>query len=190
MSFCEITPTLFLGGADAALNGILLARKGVTLIVNATLSHSCPLYPGVEILHVPVRDLPGARLGDHFEPVGRRIHGNRAGATLVHCAAGKSRSPALVLAYLMRYHGLTLCQAHRRVRNVRPCVSINAGFWEQLLIYEKRLYGRNTVTVEPELSYKAVDDSPSMTSRHGILGRPFVASRYKLAEKSLSGYRK
>ncbi|XP_077363539.1 dual specificity protein phosphatase 18 [Festucalex cinctus] len=149
MSFCQITPTLFLGGADAALNGALVARKGITLIVNVTLSHPCPPYPGVEVLRVPVRDLPDARLGDHFEAVGRRIHANRPGATLVHCAAGRSRSPALVMAYLMRYRGVSLRRAHLWVRDLRPGVSVNAGFWEQLLRYERRLFGGNTVAVEP-----------------------------------------
>uniref|UniRef100_A0A667ZK56 Si:ch1073-184j22.2 n=1 Tax=Myripristis murdjan TaxID=586833 RepID=A0A667ZK56_9TELE len=145
--FCTgmVTPTLFLGGADASLNAALLSQKRITLIVNATLTHACPVYPGVECVCVPVSDLPSARLGDHFDRVAERIHGNREGGTLVHCAAGMSRSPALVMAYLMRFRGVTLRQAHRWVQDSRPFVRLNAGFWEQLLQYERRLYGRNTV---------------------------------------------
>ncbi|XP_040003210.1 dual specificity protein phosphatase 18 [Xiphias gladius] len=147
MSVSQITPTLFLGGADAPLNAALVSQKGITLIVNATLSHACPAYPGVECVRVAVSDLPSARLGDHFDRVAERIHGNRAGGTLVHCAAGMSRSPALVMAYLMRYRGVTLRQAHRWVRDSRPHVRLNVGFWDQLLQYERRLYGKNTVRV-------------------------------------------
>uniref|UniRef100_A0A665V4W6 Si:ch1073-184j22.2 n=1 Tax=Echeneis naucrates TaxID=173247 RepID=A0A665V4W6_ECHNA len=147
MSVSQITPTLFLSGADAALNAALVSRKGITLIVNATLSHACPAYPGVECVRVPVSDLPSARLGDHFDRVAERIHENRAGGTLVHCAAGMSRSPALVMAYLMRYRGVTLRQAHRWVQDSRPHVRLNTGFWDQLLRYELRLYGKNTVKV-------------------------------------------
>nr|XP_046265670.1 dual specificity protein phosphatase 18 [Scatophagus argus] len=154
MSLSQITPTLFLSGADAALNAALVSQKGITLIVNATLSHACPAYPGVECVRVPVSDLPSARLGDHFDRVAERIHGNRAGGTLVHCAAGMSRSPALVMAYLMRYRGVTLRQAHRWVQESRPYVRLNAGFWEQLLQYERRLYGKNTVRVA------AVEETP------------------------------
>ncbi|XP_059200590.1 dual specificity protein phosphatase 18 [Centropristis striata] len=146
MSVSQITPTLFLSGADA-LNAALVSRKGITLIVNATLSHASPAFPGVECVRVPVSDLPSARLGDHFDRVAERIHGNRDGGTLVHCAVGMSRSPALVMAYLMRYRGVTLCQAHRWVQDRRPFVRLNAGFWEQLLQYERRLYGKNTVRV-------------------------------------------
>ncbi|XP_070701728.1 dual specificity protein phosphatase 18 [Pempheris klunzingeri] len=159
MSVSQITPTLFLSGADAPLNAALVSQKGITLIVNATLSHACPAYPGVECVRVPVSDLPSARLGDHFDRVAERIHGNHAGGTLVHCAVGMSRSPALVMAYLMRYRGVTLCQAHRWVQESRPYVRLNVGFWEQLLQYERRLYGKNTVRVA------AVDDAPPRTPR-------------------------
>ncbi|MBN3296685.1 dual specificity protein phosphatase 14 [Amia ocellicauda] len=145
MSASQITPSLFLSGADAALNQALVSSKGITLIINATLAHTCPAYRGVECLRVPVSDMPHARLGDHFERVALRIHNNRAGSTLVHCAAGMSRSPALVMAYLMRYKGVTLREAHEWVRGSRPYIRPNAGFWRQLLDYEKKLYGRNTV---------------------------------------------
>lgn len=151
MSVSQITPTLFLSGADGALNQALLARKGITLIINVTLSHACPVYPGVECVRVPVSDLPHARLGDHFDRVAARIQGNRGGGTLVHCAVGLSRSPALVMAYLMKHKGLTLRQAHGRVQENRPGVRLNAGFWEQLLDYERRLYGKNTVRVAAPL---------------------------------------
>lgn len=147
MSFSQVTPTLFLGGAEAPRNASMVSQKGITLIVNATLNHASPAYPGVECVRVPVPDLPSARLGDHFDRVAERIHSNRTGGTLVHCAAGMSRSPALVMAYLMRHRGVTLCQAHRWVRGSRPEVRLNAGFWEQLLHYERQLYGKNTVRV-------------------------------------------
>lgn len=149
MVLSQITPTLFLSGAEAPLNAALVSQKGITLIINATLSHACPTYPGVECVRVPVSDLPTANLGTHFERVAERIHGNRAGGTLVHCAAGMSRSPALVMAYLMRYRGVTLRQAHRWVQESRPYIRLNAGFWDQLLQYERRLYGKNTVRVMP-----------------------------------------
>lgn len=179
MAVSQVTPTLFLGGADAPLNAALVSRKNITLIVNATLSHASPCYPGVECVRVPVADLPGARLGDHFDRVAERIHGNGAGATLVHCAAGVSRSPALVMAYLMRYRAVTLRQAHRWVQESRPFVRLNAGFWEQLLRYERRLYGKNTVRVAavretpprigpPPLTYRQVPRS-TMTSRPQVM---------------------
>ncbi|XP_075878262.1 dual specificity protein phosphatase 18 [Nelusetta ayraudi] len=178
MSFSQVTPTLFLGGAEAPRNASLVSKKGITLIVNATLNHVSPAYPGVECVRVPVPDLPSARLGDHFDRVAERIHSNRTGGTLVHCAAGMSRSPALVMAYLMRHRGVTLCQAHRWVRGSRPEVRLNAGFWEQLLHYERRLYGKNTVRVA------AVDEGSPPRSRIQWQATPALTRR-QVPESSL-----
>ncbi|XP_023653666.2 dual specificity protein phosphatase 14 [Paramormyrops kingsleyae] len=147
MSVTQITSSLFLGSAESAMDQMLVSRKHITLIINATVTHTCPAYRGVECIRIAVADLPHARLGDHFERVADRIHNNRAGSTLVHCAAGMSRSPALVMAYLMRYRGVTLRQAHHWVRDRRPHICLNAGFWRQLLQYEKQLYGKNSVRV-------------------------------------------
>ncbi|XP_076023828.1 dual specificity protein phosphatase 18 [Genypterus blacodes] len=188
MSVSQITPTLFLGGADAPLNLALVSKKGITLIVNATLSHACPTFPGVECIRVPVSDLPTSRLTDHFDRVAERIHGNRAGGTLVHCAAGMSRSPALVMAYLMRYRGVTLQQAHRWVRESRPYVRLNAGFWEQLLQYERRLYGRNTVRVappqEPPLTPRPTRRGQQQTDQLMLVPRSPLVSRSQAAKRS------
>lgn len=172
MVLSQITPTLFLSGAEASLNAALVSQKGITLIINATLSHACPAYPGVECVRVPVSDLSTANLGTHFERVAERIHGNRAGGTLVHCAAGMSRSPALVMAYLMRYRGVTLCQAHRWVQESRPYIRLNAGFWEQLLRYERRLYGKNTVRVMPEEDALTPFPTPGQTRPLEPVTRP------------------
>lgn len=144
MALSQITPSLYLGGADVAVNGSMLSRVGITLIVNATVTLAPAVHPGVACVRVPVSDLPSARIDCHFESVSRLIHEN-GGKTLIHCAAGVSRSPALVMAYLMRFKGNTLRQAHALVRDRRPNIRPNRGFWEQLLEYERRLYGKNTV---------------------------------------------
>ncbi|XP_042575234.1 dual specificity protein phosphatase 18 [Cyprinus carpio] len=168
MSISQITPTLFLSGADAPLNQALMTRKGITLIVNVTLSHTCPIYPGVECIRVAVSDLPNARLSDHFDHVAARIHSNRSGGTLVHCAAGMSRSPALIMAYLMKYKGVTLRQAHNCVKDSRPYICINAGFWTQLLDYEKKLYGKNTVKVAEPLDPLPTPKTPKLPSKYSM----------------------
>ncbi|XP_051985094.1 dual specificity protein phosphatase 18-like [Xyrauchen texanus] len=168
MSISQITPTLFLSGADAPRNQALMTRKGITLIVNVTLSHTCPIYPGVECLRVAVSDLPNARLGDHFEPVAARIHNNRAGGTLVHCVAGMSRSPALIMAYLMKYKGVNLRQAHNWVKESRPYIQLNTGFWAQLLDYEKKLYGKNTVKVAEPLDPLPIPRTPKLTTKYSM----------------------
>uniref|UniRef100_A0A3P8TST1 Protein-tyrosine-phosphatase n=1 Tax=Amphiprion percula TaxID=161767 RepID=A0A3P8TST1_AMPPE len=126
--------------------GVLTSRN-VSLVVNASglEEASYPDLKGLQVLHVPVQDQPHAPLSRYFDLVAERIHQNRSGSTLVHCTAGRSRSPALILAYLMRFEGLNLRQAHELVLEQRPFIRPNAGFWRQLMEYERSLFGCSSV---------------------------------------------
>ncbi|XP_067102029.1 dual specificity protein phosphatase 18-like isoform X2 [Osmerus mordax] len=146
MSVSQITPSLFLSGVDAAQKLTLITNRNITLIINATAELIVyPNYKGVEVLHVPVQDQPHAPLRHYFESVAESIHNNHSGHTLVHCSAGRSRSPALIMAYLMKHKGVSLRQAHEWVLENRPHIRPNAGFWRQLMEYERDLHGKNTV---------------------------------------------
>jgi protein-tyrosine phosphatase len=66
------------------------------------------------------------------------------GHVLVHCAAGMSRSPTVVIAYLMKVHRKSLREAFAYVRSKR-FVSPNYGFMKQLSAYAKELGLDDTV---------------------------------------------
>ena len=48
--------------------------------------------------------------------------------TLVHCHAGKDRTGLVLVAYLVRYHGLDVNEAIARVRAVRPIAMSTPGY--------------------------------------------------------------
>jgi len=60
---------------------------------------------------------------------------------LVHCFRGSSRSGAVVIAYVMRRRRMTFVEALRFVQSRRSIVNPNPGFVQQLLQYEKQLFG-------------------------------------------------
>uniref|UniRef100_A0A3Q0T4Q0 Protein-tyrosine-phosphatase n=1 Tax=Amphilophus citrinellus TaxID=61819 RepID=A0A3Q0T4Q0_AMPCI len=146
-----VSAGLFLTDLDSALNVSVLTSRNVTLIVNASgLEHvSYPQLDRLQVFHVPIQDQPHAPLREYFDPVAEQINQNQTGATLVHCTAGRSRSPALIMAYLMRLphlsEGLSLRRAHELVLDRRPFIRPNAGFWRQLMDYERSLFGTTTV---------------------------------------------
>ncbi|KAA0718729.1 Dual specificity protein phosphatase 14 [Triplophysa tibetana] len=140
----QITPSLYLSGVEA-LNQSAVSHRGITLVVNACPEYPCPEYQGVDCFCVPVEDQPHAPLDQHFESVAERIHQNHSGSSLVFCSAGRSRSPSLIMAFLMRFEGISLLQAHQQVLAARPFIRPNAGFWRQLLRYEKKLTQRNSI---------------------------------------------
>ncbi|KFV07953.1 Dual specificity protein phosphatase 14, partial [Tauraco erythrolophus] len=83
----------------------------------------------------------------YFDSVTDKINSvvQKHGATLVHCAAGVSRSATLCIAYLMKYHKVTLFEAYNWVKSRRPIIRPNVGFWRQLIDYERKLFGKTMV---------------------------------------------
>lgn len=143
----QITGSLYISSQAAASDERLLSRSHITSVVNVSTEAASALREGVQYLQVPVADAPTEPLCDFFDPIADHIHDveARRGRTLLHCVAGVSRSAALGLAYLMKYHAMSLRDAHAWVRSCRPIIRPNSGFWEQLIRYELQLFGRNTV---------------------------------------------
>jgi len=63
------------------------------------------------------------------------------GGVLVHCEAGMSRSPTIVISYLVRYHNMSLSQAFVYVR-ARRGIAPNYGFALQLIRFANECRAR------------------------------------------------
>lgn len=61
--------------------------------------------------------------------------GLEKGGVLVHCAGGRSRSVAFVVAFIMSTQGCGYDLAYAQVRRARPVASVNKGFEQQLRAY-------------------------------------------------------
>ncbi|KAK4173287.1 protein-tyrosine phosphatase-like protein [Triangularia setosa] len=72
---------------------------------------------------------------DEEDVLGREM--GRSRKVLVHCDEGVSRSPAIVIAYLMRRNEGSLRGAMKEVKRRRGCVKPNRNFVEQLKVWEK-----------------------------------------------------
>jgi protein-tyrosine phosphatase len=145
-SIAQITDSLYLCGATA-ITQQRLVRHGITHVINSTKDVPTFNVPGIQTTRINVDDHPYARLDAHFDRVADAISHvcSRGGKVLVLCVVGVSRSATLCIVYLMKYHKLTLVQAHEYVRKRRPIIRPNSGFWRQLIEYERKLYGRTTV---------------------------------------------
>ena len=145
-----ITDYIYLGGIAGVKKEFLL-DSSINLIINAT--NEMPDYNshGIEKIRIKIGDMPGAKIDEHFDKVADLIEQRRKQSkkVFVHCVAGVSRSSTLVLAYLMKYQRLSLVEAHDLVKSKRKVIRPNNGFWIQLIDYEKKLFGKNTVTMVP-----------------------------------------
>ncbi|KAM8817115.1 dual specificity protein phosphatase 18 [Rhynchonycteris naso] len=143
----QITSSLYISSGVAANNKLLLSSNQITTVINVSVAVGNTLFEDIQYVQVPITDTPVSRLCDFFDSIADHIHSveMKQGRTLLHCTAGVSRSAALCLAYLMKYHAMSLLDAHTWTKSCRPIIRPNSGFWEQLIHYEFQLFGKNTV---------------------------------------------
>jgi hypothetical protein len=123
----EVKPHLWLCSAENVTNAAFLRSRGITHCVNCAEELGRLVYPvPVERWHVP--------LTDDVDPVaetqillaaGKVEVWTRAGHTVaVHCRAGISRSPTVIMAWLILYRGYSFDDAWTTIaktkRFIRP----------------------------------------------------------------------
>ncbi|CAL9687963.1 unnamed protein product [Knipowitschia caucasica] len=142
----EVWPNLYLWDMFMSHDKFGLWQLGVTHVLNASHGKLCckgtdDFYgTTVKYYGVPANDLPTFDLTPFFYPAAEFIHQALAteGKLLVHCAVGVSRSAALVLAYLMIHHQMSLLSAIQHVQKKR-WIFPNRGFLRQLISLDQTL---------------------------------------------------
>ncbi|CAF1401445.1 unnamed protein product [Adineta ricciae] len=137
----HIIDGLYIGSETNAKNLEELSSEQIRSIVNVT-SH-VPLYHSEQFqyCHLPADDTQKQNLLEYFDQaysfICKSLENNEK--VLVHCVAGISRSPAIVIGFLMRYAKMNMNDAYDFVKRKRSIVSPNLNFMGQLLEYEKKL---------------------------------------------------
>ncbi|CAF1160084.1 unnamed protein product [Didymodactylos carnosus] len=136
----KILNGLYIGNEQNAADTQLLSDEQITHIVNVT--QHLPCYSSeLNYYHLPVDDSNKQNLIDYFDKaymfILNAIENNKK--VLVHCQAGISRSPAIVIGFLMKYLNMCMNDAYDLVKQKRSIISPNFGFLGQLLEYEKKL---------------------------------------------------
>lgn len=134
-----LLPNLFLGNRTAASNLELLSSRGVTAVANIGGGKAKHASSFDSYLRISVADKEGVPLFPHFAPVADFIHKaiRKGGAVFVHCRSGIHRSPAMIMAYLMRHRGLSLAQAQEVVSLGRPIVHCTSHHLDELRKFEE-----------------------------------------------------
>ncbi|KAJ0928792.1 putative phosphoric monoester hydrolase [Helianthus annuus] len=143
----QIEEGLYLGSLEAANNKTLLKRLNITHILTVASSFP-PAYPNdFTYKTLDVHDRADVNIAQYFDDCFGFINeAKRTGSVLVHCFAGRSRSATVVVAYLMKTHGMRSSKALNLVKSKRSVVAPNAGFILQLQSYEKSLPGMGART--------------------------------------------
>ncbi|OCH84355.1 DSPc-domain-containing protein, partial [Obba rivulosa] len=150
-----LPPSLYLGPCSAASNKAFLAANSITHVLSVG-STPAQKVEGVTYFRLSLNDSPTSSITKVSEEackiienaIASKSKGCGKGKILVHCSAGISRSPTLVVAYLMRSHKMSLKAALGQVVRARPQVSPNSGFLEQLKRLEEELFGNVTLDID------------------------------------------
>ncbi|XP_074551357.1 dual specificity protein phosphatase 19-like [Halichoeres trimaculatus] len=129
-----VKPYLLLGSQDAAHDFGTLRKHKVSHILNVAFGVE-NVFPDLFIYKtVSIMDHPDADVLLHMKECCDFIQQarNEKGVVLVHCNAGVSRAPAVVIGYLMSCDGQSFDSALSMVKSARPASSPNRGFVEQL----------------------------------------------------------
>ena len=144
----EIIPGfLFLGSQRAANSKDRMAEYGITRYLCCAAEAPLPshveperLQSGdVEIKHIPMRDGAKTQLQEHFNEAFAFIQAAKRARrrVLVYCREGKSRSASIIIAYFIRYMGMSYEEALAAVRTKRSVVDPNFSFCNQLDDYSR-----------------------------------------------------
>ncbi|CAF1283134.1 unnamed protein product [Didymodactylos carnosus] len=142
-----LDPYLFLGNCISAHDVNRLSKLGIRYILNVASRdvEVCPYYgKDFRTLQIDLRDDEQENILKVLEKAFAFIDEAKSNKcrVLVHCSHGQSRSPTIVIAYLMRTYNISLEQCLSHVVKARPCVLPNDGFLKQLILYDKLLNER------------------------------------------------
>jgi hypothetical protein len=139
----RLAPGVFIASRWGAKDTAQLASNGITHVVVAGRELPAPAWKGVQgwIQLQLTDDVSADLLGSIDEAVGfirRSLVSPGAGAVLVHCSAGRSRSASICIAYIMATQRVPFEEAFAVVDSVR-LTCLNGGFDAQLRAYGQRL---------------------------------------------------
>lgn len=144
-----VTERLYIGDVEDARDEAGLLAAGVTHVINLCPELIVPQFQRICYLPVSLQD----RTHENLQPALQRAIPfitaalRDGGVVLVHCAAGISRSAAVVTAYLMMTLRENMTAALGRVCNARPIVAPNLGFLLALQSLEEE---RETISWDVE----------------------------------------
>lgn len=133
----EVLPGLWLGSEDAADDTDTLKRLGINYILSFANRTDHPDKSTEFRKRYYMNDQPEESISDYFDECADWIHGilSSGKKILVHCRAGISRSPTIVIAYLIKYRTLPVKAALNLIHVARTVVP-NFGFLVQLQKFE------------------------------------------------------
>ncbi|PNW85577.1 hypothetical protein CHLRE_03g193350v5 [Chlamydomonas reinhardtii] len=131
-----IPGSLYLGSYDTASRSELLRAMGITHILNTWPSNAELFKNSFKYHTVTSTPVDFQECHDFLDMVL-----NKEQKVLVYCMTGVSRSPSVVIAYLMKKRGWRLAESYKWVKDKRQTINIKEEDVKRLQEYEVQLHG-------------------------------------------------
>lgn len=131
LDIVNIIPGLYLSSQDPVVCCDILKKNKIGHILSIGID-ICAKFDNIQYYKCDLLDLPESDILSSIKKCIDIIDANRKENILVHCNAGVSRSPAIVIAYLMIIMKLSYDEAYDKVKFARGCIRPNDGFVKQL----------------------------------------------------------
>ena len=127
-----IEKKLYLGNYDFASNENLLSKINVSSILVCGSELKCKFPYKYNYLKLNLHDYEDDSLLPHIEKSVKFIVDNFSNGVLVHCKAGISRSPSIIIAFLIKSYKYTYDEAYEYVKSKRQKIKPNDKFISEL----------------------------------------------------------
>ena len=138
----RISDWIYLGDCENARNNEDIKLLNIKYILNCAKGVKLDNIPdGIKYCHLKLIDDPHQYIlldlykAFAFIELARESQSN----ILIHCRYGISRSVSILIAYIIKFYGLSVDNALRFIRTKRKQAEPNYGFMHQLHIYERYL---------------------------------------------------
>jgi len=126
MSYNHIIDNIFLGDIFSLTDKTLMGKIQQTI----SLVENPFQYNDINKIEVLFEDKDDVDIIYYSELIYPYLDNGKP--TLIHCQAGKFRSAAVVIYYIMKKYNLSFDMAENYVKSKRPCILLNKGFHKQL----------------------------------------------------------
>ncbi|XP_066586215.1 dual specificity protein phosphatase 19 [Prorops nasuta] len=130
-----ILPGLFLSSQDPATTIDILKQYNIHHILSIGVDLDIK-FNGIQYYKYDLLDLPESDLLPSMKSCIEIINNCRKENILVHCNAGVSRSPSLIILYLMVLEKIPYEEAFEKVKSTRKYIRPNDGFVRQMKMFD------------------------------------------------------
>lgn len=140
ISISKLNKYIYLGSYEPAYNDTEEFKKlEIDVIINCAKEIIYSPKTKYIVEHFPLEDNENASMLEYMDEANKKINRYlKYGKKIyIHCVDGMSRSPAILIYYLMSSKKLTFIKAYSLLKSIRPGININPKFERELKTVEE-----------------------------------------------------